>query len=257
MVFLAALALSDISAQDNPVQHAAPKNGYHVILGKDRPESGIPPKGKVAEGNFRSGKKEGEWTLYHHDGKTPKVIGNYVNNLPSGDYRKYYENGILKEQGRFISNQNIDSLKRFYNNGNPEYLAFYNANGKEDGIVRFYHRNGKQELVYTAKDGAIISELQRYNEDGVLIDPINDSLNNPNKIYDTDLFLLKQKAPKLDNVNADGYSLVLDARGNKIQEGEFSEGFLYNGKRFVYNEDGILIEIEIYIHGYLHSYNQL
>ncbi|MBI3239539.1 MAG: hypothetical protein HYZ43_11990 [Flavobacteriia bacterium] len=46
------------------------KEGYWIYYGKDRPETDIPAEGKVEEGNYTDGRKEGTWIKYHRDGNT-------------------------------------------------------------------------------------------------------------------------------------------------------------------------------------------
>jgi hypothetical protein len=42
-----------------------------------------------------------------------------------------------------------------------------------------------------------------------------------------------------------------------FQDGEFKDGRLYNGKMYVYDEDGILLKVKIYKEGVYHSDGQL
>lgn len=257
VITLITLSLSsNLFAQNSGItRHGTPRNGYTVFYGKDRPEKGYPPKAKVEEGLYKNDRREGEWKFYYPDGKI-KLIGNYENNRPWGAYKKFYDNGQLKEEGEFIKSQMRDTLRRYYKTGVLEYVAFFDSLGREDGIVKYYHRNGSLELVYTAERGRIASELQRYDENGILINE-NDSVDRSNIVYVTDLFLEKKTAPKLEIINPEGYNLVLNENGEKDQEGEFKNGLLFKGKRFIYSEDGILIEIELYMEGYLHSYGQI
>ena len=130
-----------------------PKNGHWVYYGKDRPESGIPPEGKVEEGNYVDDRKEGFWIKYHRDGITPKLIGEYKNNRPFGPYRKFHPNGILREVGNFEKNRYHDSLIRYYENGQREYAACYDSLGKEKGIVTYWFPDGTIEYQFEVTHG--------------------------------------------------------------------------------------------------------
>ncbi len=238
----------------NFVAFGQTKNGYFVFYGKDRPETGIAPNGKVEEGKFVDDRKEGEWVKYHQDGKTPKLKGDFVNNRPSGMYYKYYENGILKEEGKFVGGQYTDSLKRYYDSGQLEYAAFYNAEGKEDGVVYFYYRNGQPQLIYTAKNGERVGEEKRFGPDGKPLDSLGST--GVTEANATDLYRLKKTAPVVKVTQENGYNLVMNAHGEKDQEGDFKNGILFDGKRYIYDQSGVLTQVEIYKGGYLHSYGQ-
>ena len=61
------------------------RTGKWVFKGSDIPNSGIPKDGKVEEGYFVDGRKEGIWIKYHPDGKTVSLKGHYTTNRPEGD----------------------------------------------------------------------------------------------------------------------------------------------------------------------------
>lgn len=239
----------------NLTAYSQVKNGYFVFYGKDRPEAGIAPTGKVEEGKFVDDRKEGEWVKYHRDGKTPKLRGDFVNNRPSGMFYKYYENGILKEEGKFVDGQYTDSLKRYYDSGQLEYAAFYNAEGKEDGLVKYYYRNGQPQLIYTAKNGERIGEEKRFDSFGKPLDSLG-TLTGVTEANATDLYRQKKTAPAVKVSQENGYNIVMNASGEKDQEGDFKNGLLFDGKRYIYDQSGILTQVEIYKEGYLHSYGQ-
>ena len=60
------------------------KQGMWTIWGHMKPEKGYPEDGKIEEGPYKDDRKNGEWVKYHKDGKTPRLIGVYVNNRPNG-----------------------------------------------------------------------------------------------------------------------------------------------------------------------------
>jgi len=160
------LSLNCFAQEINQTDATGRKQGNWIYYGKDRPELGYPADGKVEEGTYVNDRKEGIWTKYHADGKTPKIIGEYGNNRPMKQYRKFYENGQLKEIGCFEKNQNCDSLKRFYENGQLEYEAYY-AGGHISGRVNEYYPNGtlKFTCVYSGSGG--ISDSYSFTETGI------------------------------------------------------------------------------------------
>lgn len=100
------------------------KYGHWIVLGKDRPESGIPLDKKVEEGTYFNDKKVGKWIKYHNDGVHVKLIGFFSNGRPSGPYWKYHSNGNLKEQSVFSKNNYIDTLYRYSTNGKIESISY-------------------------------------------------------------------------------------------------------------------------------------
>lgn len=256
----------------NRVDALGRKQGYWIYYGKQRPESGIEPDGKVEEGAFSNDEKNGEWIKYHPDGKTPKLIGTYKNNHPTGDYRKFYTTGKLKEKGTFIRNQFADSLKRYHENGVLEYEAWYNANGKEDGTVNYYFANGQLEFTYTAHNGVQKGVAYRYYKSGEIKEVVHYAADG--SVAKTENFDEKQaivtgksarKAPdpgskpntKGVKWQPNGYNKVYNSDNEIWLDGIFRDGKLWEGKSYQYDSDGILIKVELFKYGVFHADGQL
>lgn len=239
---------------------------YYVIKGCNRPEYGAPAEGLIEEGYYKNDRREGKCIKYHTDGKTPKMIGFYVNNRPSGLYQKFFESGKLKERGFFYKNVYRDSLKRFYENGQLEYEGFYDSIGNEQGRVNYYFESGKLEYTYFAVNGRPKNTIH-LSEKGDTIyerkgfeDPCGYSptikRSEPN---------LGKKAPAITlppNTKAvkwlpNNYNKVYNGDNEIWQDGIFKEGQLWDGKVYVYYRDGILLQVEIYKSGFYHSDGQL
>lgn len=243
-----------------------PKEGYWITYGKDRPQSGIAPDGKVEEGFYVNDRKEGEFIKYHKDGRTPKLIGTYVNNRPYGNYKKFYESGNLKETGLFLRNRHKDTLKRFYENGQLEYIAYFDSLGKENGWVTYFYDDGSIEFTYFAEHGTVKDELHlKPNGDTIYFGkgfrPIC-SVSKKEPRIETNK---TKQAPKLTLPpltrglpwRPDGYNKVFNSNQEIWQDGIFKEGQLWDGKVYVYDKDGIVLWVEIYKNGMYHSDGQL
>ncbi len=189
------------------------KQGHWIYYGKDRPESGIPLEGKVEEGLYFNDRKEGTWIKYHLDGKTIKLIGSYVNNRPSGKYKTYYENGVLKSRGTYLKNNYVDTLFRFANTGDTTEIIVFDTQGKVlDTLCYAPLENESIACSYPATKTITITKFRP---------------NGKNKVYNED---------------------------NRVwQEGQFKNGKLWDGKVYVYDRDGILLQIEIYKDGLFHT----
>ena len=252
------------------------KQGRWIYYGKDRPDAGIPPEGKVEEGTYKDDRKEGIWIKYHNDGITPKLKGEYENNRPKGIYTKYHANGKIKEMGTFEKNQYRDSLKRFHENGKPEYEALFNEGGKEQGKVKYYYPNGQVEFEYVSNNGtptgkAIryyengdIKEIIQYNADGSVGSSVTKEMVNP-AVTVRDPGANNEKAPAISGTPntagikwlPNGYNKVYNSDKEIWQDGVFKEGKLWDGKVYVYDRDGILLKVKVYKAGVYHSDGQL
>lgn len=249
------------------------KQGKWVFLGKDQPEKGYPKDGKISEGTFKDDRKNGLWTMYYKDGMTPKTEGNFIDNRPNGPFIRYHQNGAIKEMGTFSSRKYKDSLQRFNEKGIKVYEANYNENGSESGKVTYYHDNGKPEFEYIAKDGVPTGKAVRYWPNGDVKEEIIYSENgsvesttgqidmvNPTEKVEELGKENKKTAPKPSNVNnfePNGYNKIYNDDKELWQEGEFKNGLLWDGRLYIYDEDGLLLKVEVYKKGKYHSDGQL
>lgn len=252
------------------------RTGKWVFFGSDRPSSGVQKYGKVEEGYFVNGRKEGVWIQYHKDGKTISLKGNYNNNRPEGDYKRYFKNGKLREAGSFSKDGYKGQLTRYYSNGKTAYQGSYNNSGMENGTVRYFHENGNVALEYTLKNNSVDGIVKRYFEDGSLKESF--IVSSGGKISNTQTFnqkdvpqiITKEKEPiltyppKIKNPNTkglrffpNGYNKIYNENDEIWIDGEFKNGQLWDGKVRDYDEDGILKKIRVFKNGVYHSDGQL
>ncbi len=259
----------------NYVDGNGKKQGKWVYLGKDRPNEGVAPNGKVEEGAYKDDRKEGMWIKYYNDGITPKLRGMYKNNRPEGEYVKLSPNGTIIEKGNFTKGKYIDSLTRFNADGSILYQGFYNDKGNEEGKVRYYYPNGQIEFEYTTENGALrgkavryyengdIKEIIQYSDEGTVTSSEKREMVSP-AIKVKDPSASKEQAPALNNPNTkdvkflpNGYNKVYNANHEIWQDGEFKNGRLWDGKVYVYDKDGILLKVKVFKNGVYHSDGQL
>lgn len=256
----------------NRVDENGLKQGYWVFLGKDQPEKGYPIDGKISEGEFIDDRKNGTWIIYFKDGVTPRTRGTFKNNRPDGPFIKYHQNGQIKEQGSFSQRKYIDSLTRFNAEGTKTYEATFNDAGNENGTVTYYHDNGQPELVYTANNGKPKGKATRYWPNGDIKEEIvyaeDGSVAETSGIIEmtspaveiSDIADDAKDAPKFDGVNGfepNGYNKVFNDDKELWMDGDFKDGQLWNGRLYVYDEDGLLLKVEVYKSGKYHSDGQL
>ena len=251
------------------------KQGKWIYFGKDRPSSGISPRGIVEEGYFVNDRKEGLWIKYHKDGITPKLKANYKNNVPLGQYEKIYPNGNVREIGTFLNGKYIDSLIRYNPDGSISFEAFYNIDGFEEGKVIYYSESGKKELEYLAMSGRPFGDLIRYDAYEEIIDIscyrfgqyiAKKTANNVHSAHKKETRRLrKNKAPRINQMNKksnmsfnpNGYNTVYNKLGEIWQDGQFKDGRLYDGKVYEYDQEGILFIVKVYREGNYYADGQL
>jgi antitoxin component YwqK of YwqJK toxin-antitoxin module len=259
----------------NRIDRNGLKQGYWIYYGKDRPETGIPPTGKIEEGPYEDDRREGVWTKYHNDGMTPRIKGTYVNNRPQGTYTKIHPNGNIKEIGTFERNSYRDSLKRFHENGVLEYEAKFNNEGQENGTVKYYYPNGQLEFEYKSVNGKPVGKATRYYENGdvkelIEYGPDGRVISSVEKemvkatVAVKDPGASKEKAPHIQRPRTkgakfqlNGYNKCYNNNDEIWQDGEFRNGELWDGKVYEYDSDGILLKVRVFKKGVYHSDGQL
>jgi len=251
------------------------RTGKWVFTGKDKPNSGVLQNGKAEEGYFYKGRKEGVWVKYHADGKTPYLKGQYNNNRPEGEYKRFFKTGKIKESGAFGKEHFKGELTRYHTNGKVAYIGSYNNDGKESGTIKYYYENGNIELEYVSKNGVIMGELKRYYENGSLKDV--QTFNSQGKSIGTKTYKMTENTvtktestsiviypPTVKNPRTkglkfvpNGYNKIYNESDEIWMDGEFKNGQLWDGKVFDYSKDGILLKVRVFKLGKYHSDGQL
>ncbi|MDR0802296.1 hypothetical protein [Fluviicola sp.] len=271
-----AFPITDQDGKINVTDEKGRKQGKWIYYGKDRPGSDVPPNGKIEEGEYIDDRKEGIWIQYYNDGVTPSLRGTYENNHPKGQFTRYWPNGQIKEKGIFEKNIYKDSLIRKYENGQASYQGFYNEIGKEDGKIRYYYPNGQLEYEYDANNGVVAGKAIRYYENGdireiiyydgtgnqirsELKDPVNPMVKMKTPGQSTEKPPTISGTPKTQGAKwvPNGYNKVYNNNGEIWQDGIFKNGDLWDGKVYVYDNDGILLKVKVYKNGVYHSDGQL
>lgn len=89
----------------------------------------------------------------------------WLDAVKDGDYKEWYNGGILKEQGIFIKGKKNGEYRQWYENGN--LMAKQNLiDGKEEGEITTYYETGGLKLKYQALDGSLNGELSEWYDNG-------------------------------------------------------------------------------------------
>lgn len=263
------MAFAVQAGDNNRVDNNGMRQGYWIIKGSMVNDPAFKPDATVEEGNYRDNRKEGTWRKFWPNGNLHSEI-NYELGRPNGAYKVYYENGKIEEMGNWINSRNTGTFKRWYSNGNPQQEFVFNDEGKRDGWQKYYHENGKTALELQVKNGEESGVCKRYNEDGSLQEErtFNDGVLNSkgvvtykpavNEIAEADPHNeeIGKASVKVENstnpaikFKPNGHNELYDNQGNLTQVGLFKEGRLWEGKWYKYNNNGIMIRIEVYSQG--------
>jgi antitoxin component YwqK of YwqJK toxin-antitoxin module len=259
---------NQIANDINRIDDKGQRQGYWIIKGDMINDPAYKPEHKVEEGRYQDNRKEGLWKKYWPNGKVRSQI-TYAGGKPSGEYHLYYENGLTEEHGIWTSNKNTGEFKRFYNNGNPQQHFIFADNGKRNGMQKYYHENGKMAMEVNIVNGNEAGVMRRYNQDGTLVEekvfengvlkqtksiaPVKPSNTTAKDPYDKSVG--SSSKASTDKTNAaetfkpNGFNTLYNQNGDVTQSGEFKNGKLHNGKWYRYNNDGLLIRVEIYRNG--------
>lgn len=240
------------------------REGKWVVFGKNQKSTKFKAEQVVETGSYKSNRKEGLWVKFYPNGNKKSEIF-YKRGRPNGIFKLYYQNGNLEEEGEWTNRLYNGSFKRYYEDGTLEQEKTFDSNGKAKGKVVYYYPNGKKELEFSSSNGKETGEATRYYPNGDVKEVITfdsgDALefnnkkmvNAPVKVKST----VKQKnSPTAQGeVNEahkdikDGYAKRFNENKDILMDGEFKKGKLWNGKWYKYDENGLLLKIEIYKDG--------
>ncbi|MEX1003044.1 MAG: hypothetical protein WDZ35_13080 [Crocinitomicaceae bacterium] len=250
------------------------KQGYWIVYGKDQPDKGYPPEGKIEEGYYKDNRKDGVWIKYHSDGKTPRLKGTYKNGRPNGPYEKIDDKGVVRESGNYSQRKMTGEFKIYNEKGILTQEKTFNPDGKEDGKVIYYYDDGSVQMEMDKKDGEIqgdavtyypngdVKKIVSYGPDGEVTNNVEKDRVNPEKGADDtagaggpsgDKGIIKDGK----KFNRDGYNKLYNENDEIWMDGQFKSGKLWDGKLYKYDSDGILLKIEVWKNGKYHSDGQL
>ena len=266
------ISFSQINAQQanntfNQLDTNNLKQGYWKITAEMRQDTSYPPDNTIEEGEYNNGRKVGLWVRYYPNGTKQSEIS-YVNGRPKGEYKTFYNNGKVEEEGSWVSQKNTGNFKRYYNNGEKMQEFVFDENGIRNGKQLYFYENGQVEVEVTVLDGKEEGTMKRYFDNGDLRSEVEVSEgkadNNTRKEYINNQKELVKRTPKVEKkeakiesavkpnlgtVNPEGYNKLYTRSLLLKWDGYYHFGKPWNGKKYIYNENGILEKIEIYKDG--------
>lgn len=245
------------------------KEGYWIIWAHMRNLPDFKPNDKVEEGNYKTNRKIGMWKKYYPNGELQSEI-EFVNGRASGKFKTYYENGQVEEQGNWKGRAYTGSFTRWHENGQIAQEKTFNEAGKTEGVVKYYHSNGQPELIFETNNGVETGTATRYYPNGDVKEVITFGADgavttreekervNPPVQLEEDKVIKAEPLAKEGDVNlapkgigeiTDGYHKTYNKNKDILMDGEFKSGNLWNGKHYIYDENGLLERIEVYKDG--------
>lgn len=240
------LFVSSVFGQDtlNQLDLNFYRHGFWMIKSDNTPAKD--KKDKVyMEGEYEHGFKTGLWLTYFNDTLIKKE--NYTNNKPQ-EYIQYdlqgntLEEGILNNEGILVKGVRFQyDLKK---KGEDKLISITYL-GKNYKIIEGEYFDPYYECWFIYKDSLgkyytfpssdCNQEKLKLVKPPIHCDPNNLPVSIPIKKPETLI-----------------HNPYLDGRVNKKQideDGEFKDGKLWNGKKYVYDKNGLLDKIEIYKEG--------
>lgn len=194
----------------------------------------------------------GEYRRYYESGKVNYVWQFDQNGNRTGSQEYYYENGKLKAKGNWVEGNKQGSVMEYYVSGKLRAESQWKDNNVH-GVAKEYYESGalKSELAY---NNGVYDNLtsKTYRDREPDKNPAKTEITPPidNTVIPTEptnpVVLETNDAP--EKFSGNGYYRLM--HDNKIdREGQFVGGILMDGKRYYYNQSGVLIRIAYYEHG--------
>ncbi len=219
-----------------------------TVNGKRHGKWRIERKGKIDEGEYLNGNKNGEWHTTLADGTLISSV-TFDNGVPKGEAFYYYADGTLMEKGYWNVDHWEGDYVRCHPNGNKSCSFTYNENGKRTGRQVYYHENGNVMFEGEWNNGKINGTLSIYNEDGNKI--MERNYDASGKYQGTQETPSEATQTSTRDFTQTGQFTLFDGKGRKEQKGKFVNGELVDGEKYIYGDDGKLQKTEVYKNGKL------
>ncbi len=146
--------------------------------------------------NIEDFSKEGLYTRFYEDGKTPAEQATYVRDtldgwkiffnengdtssvskiekgILHGPHREFHPNGKVSQAYHHVNGEIIGIFKEYHESGALKGEITFSGNNENGHFVEF-HENGKKAWEGTNKDGKEHGEVLKYDENGELIRKLN------------------------------------------------------------------------------------
>ncbi|RHX78797.1 LIC20035 family adhesin [Leptospira yasudae] len=198
--------------------------------------------------NYSNGQKQGAETSYHKDGSTVQSEGSYKDDLKTGIWKTYYDNGSIQMEGGYKPKLEPGTekekdpkekkalrsgyWKEYYKNGNV--FAEGQREHTRKGVWKFNWSNGNPAYKGEMMNEFMMSSAEAYNKEGQLIGKgklqfsimnIDEATNELKASYKPDIpFTYYKNGNKQFEIVSDAKAIEYDDNGSKIGEGPIMVG---------------------------------
>ena len=174
------------------------------------------------EGEYKGNKEVGEWKFYKNNKLSEQRIYHADSILSKYDYKEYYENGNLKEEGTRDSILYDGVIKKWYENGQLKMEANY-VDGRKEGNYKEWYENGQLKCEGNYSDGEKIGTWKEYDN---VKEENNNKEENNEKISEKN-FLFEDK--------------INDESKKSQEEATTNKGF-FNSIKNLFNKETDIVE---------------
>lgn len=120
----------------------------------------------MAEGEYKKGKKNGEWVEYYKSGKLKSKI-KYIDGIITGPRLYYYKSGMVHKEVWYRNGMKNGKSQEYFMDGKPKEIVWY-KNDKKDGQSNLYYPHGKKKAIGKYQSGKKNGRWKLYNPEGYL-----------------------------------------------------------------------------------------
>ena len=160
--------------------------------------------------------------------------------LPSAYDNMRVENGLMSIDG--MNTKTLNLFTRRMNN------LISKIDGKLTDKITTYYNNGTVKSVQLVQAGKLgkktkTTDLKKFSVEKVYQDEYPPKITNP-----------KTKGVRFI---PSGYNTIYNDNDEIWQDGDFKDGQLYDGKVYIYGNNGLLLKVKVFKGGKFHSLGQL
>jgi len=216
---------------------------------------------------YKKGVINGEAKIYNRDGVLQEA-GKWDGNKWTGEYKFFYDNGNPEYIWTYNENGERTGIQQYFYEDNNLKIEGYWENGKEVGIQKEYYPDGRLKRESNWVDGIINGVSTEYyatgevkivkkfengvlDKNSVVYYALENSNNNTNENNTNENNTNENNTNEntYNTFTGTGYNTFYNEQKQVIREGQFKNGILIDGKKYIYNEEGKLLLIEIYEDG--------
>lgn len=235
-----------------------------------------------SEIEFKNNRPNGKFVLYYDNGFKEEA-GTWKANYFYGEYKRWWENGCIAQEKTYNSSNKVESYIYYFADscglkeseynitGQMMYVSYNkkgeiirserhpsNANDKivpgfseclcevivSDTLHTFYKEKHKIVLQGEFKNKKIYNgKCSIYQNDSVLIHYYE--ITDGKQYFKPIKYVTDYQSDKPKN----GYYKTYDLEKRLFEDGEFKDDKLFNGKKYIYDKNGLIYKIEIYKNG--------